>query len=161
MRTMIVPAMKRYPRVRFVHLNYLPKAEPDDVLPVVAIARLYGGEAFAALPSIVAPPSANIYFLDCGAPRTQIQYAAGGEAAYRWFAHALVAGNASAHSLVIADPDGGEPLVGPAAENGPMGAVMPAPPGHPSPGPPFRPRPPPPRQPATPGARAWRASSPR
>jgi len=42
-------------RLFFVHLNYLPKAGPDDVRPVAAIARLYGGEAFVALPSIVAP----------------------------------------------------------------------------------------------------------
>jgi len=124
MRTMIAPAMKRYPRVRFVHLNYLPKAEPDDVLPVAAIARLFGGEAFVALSSIVAPPSADIYFLDCGTPRTPIRYAEKHEAAYRWFAHVLVAVNASAHPLVIANPDGGEAIVVPAAENGSMGTLI-------------------------------------
>jgi len=62
MRTMIVPVMKRYPRIRFVHLNYVPAVTPESVAPIVAIARKYGGEAFVALPSINAPPTTDVYF---------------------------------------------------------------------------------------------------
>jgi len=118
MRTMVVPAMRRYPRVRFVHLNYLPRTDDADVLAPAALARLYGSDAFVAMPDVVATPAASLYFLDAGKPLTPIRRAAGGEAAYRWFEHLLVAVNASAQPLVVANRDRGAAVVIPPPERG-------------------------------------------
>lgn len=52
MRKLIAPAKKRYPRVRFVHLNYVDQLTPAAVERIVRIARAHGDEAFVTLPSI-------------------------------------------------------------------------------------------------------------
>lgn len=52
MRKLIAPAKKRYPRVRFVHLNYVDTLSRDSVERIVRIARAHGDEAFVTLPSI-------------------------------------------------------------------------------------------------------------
>ena len=56
----IVPAMKKYPRVKFVHLNYADDARPVE--QIIEIARKYGGDAFVATPD-VAPILSNAYFV--------------------------------------------------------------------------------------------------
>jgi hypothetical protein len=67
MKTMIAPAMAKYPRVRFAHLNYIGEASPETIAVVVAVARLFGGEGFVAAPTLEAERDA-IYFRDFGAP---------------------------------------------------------------------------------------------
>ena len=52
MRTLIAPAKEKYPRVRFVHLNYVDALTPDAVARIVRIARAHGDEAFVTLPSL-------------------------------------------------------------------------------------------------------------
>jgi hypothetical protein len=103
MRTIVAPVMKRYPRVRFVHLNYMANVDGHSVEPVVAIARLFGADAFVALPSISAPPSTGIYFEEPGPAETPIRRAAGGLVAYRRFEHQLVVVNMSPHPFAIGD----------------------------------------------------------
>jgi len=51
-RTLIAPAKKQYPRVRFVHLNYVDELTPRAVETIVGIARRHGDEAFVTLPSL-------------------------------------------------------------------------------------------------------------
>ncbi|HYO78854.1 MAG TPA: hypothetical protein VE010_20500, partial [Thermoanaerobaculia bacterium] len=48
MPELILPHAKRYPHVRFVHLNYLDERDPVRLERIVATARLYGHEAFVA-----------------------------------------------------------------------------------------------------------------
>jgi Protein kinase domain len=62
MRQLIVPAQKKYPRVRFVHLNYLDAPDPASVAKVIAIARRFGGEAYVTTPSLDLPVDAPAYF---------------------------------------------------------------------------------------------------
>lgn len=52
MQELIAPARKKYPRVRFVHLNYVDVLTPRDVAAIVRIARAHGDEAFVTLPSL-------------------------------------------------------------------------------------------------------------
>lgn len=52
MSKLIAPAKKKYPRVRFVHLNYVDALTPAAVETIVRIARAHGDEAFVALPSL-------------------------------------------------------------------------------------------------------------
>jgi len=85
MRHLIAPVRKRYPRVRFVHLNYVTNAE--DAARVIAIARLYDMDAFAALPAIT-PIFIDDYFRDFGKPLTPIHHEIG--TAWRRFAHGTV-----------------------------------------------------------------------
>jgi hypothetical protein len=67
MRALIEPAAQRYPRVRFGHLNYVSAPDPETILLAFSIARVFGGEAFVATPSIEGEES-DVYFLDLGAP---------------------------------------------------------------------------------------------
>ncbi|HEX3069536.1 MAG TPA: hypothetical protein VHX14_13275 [Thermoanaerobaculia bacterium] len=85
MRHLIAPVQKRYPRVRFVHLNYV--ATIEDAERVLAIARLYDMDAFAALPSIT-PILIDDYFRDFGKPLTPIHREK--EIAWRRFEHGTV-----------------------------------------------------------------------
>ena len=62
MRELIVPAAKRYPRVRFVHLNYIDHPDPGHVREIVDIARRYGHEAFVALPDVTRIAVHDVYF---------------------------------------------------------------------------------------------------
>lgn len=52
MRELIAPAKKKYPRVRFVHLNYVDSLTPEAVDKITRIARANGDEAYVTLPSI-------------------------------------------------------------------------------------------------------------
>jgi hypothetical protein len=52
MLELIAPAKKKYPRVRFIHLNYVDTLTPDAVERIVRIARAHGDEAFVTLPTL-------------------------------------------------------------------------------------------------------------
>jgi hypothetical protein len=52
MSRLLAPAKKKYPRVRFVHLNYVDTLAPDVIEAIVRIARAHGDEAFVTLPSL-------------------------------------------------------------------------------------------------------------
>jgi hypothetical protein len=100
MRNLIAPVQRAYPRVRFVHLNYLDTLDQAAVARVVAIARLYGADAFVAQPSISGGTLGYAYFADLGAPRPHVESTAK-RTAYRFFARGLVAANFGAAPLSI------------------------------------------------------------
>jgi len=56
MRKLIAPAKKRYPRVRFVHLNYVDRLDAPETKSIESIARRFGDAYFVALPSVVGTP---------------------------------------------------------------------------------------------------------
>jgi hypothetical protein len=62
MRQWILPAAERYPNVKFVHLNYVEVADDASIVPVIAIARMYGHEAFVALPDVTKTAIHDVYF---------------------------------------------------------------------------------------------------
>ncbi|HEX6640271.1 MAG TPA: hypothetical protein VF215_04120, partial [Thermoanaerobaculia bacterium] len=49
MQSTILPAARAYPHVRFIHLNYADDASDAAIVPAIAIARMYGQEAFVGL----------------------------------------------------------------------------------------------------------------
>ena len=59
MKRLIGPAMKAFPGVRFVHLNYTN--DPDEIPRILEIAHRFGGEAFVAHPDVTAFES-DVYF---------------------------------------------------------------------------------------------------
>lgn len=90
MEHLIVPAQRKYPRVRFVHLNYVDTLTDEAIAPVVAIARLYDGSAFVTLQSLAANDTSNLYFEDLGRAKPRVELRTG---AYRVFEHGLAAAN--------------------------------------------------------------------
>ena len=52
MRKLIAPVKKRYPRVRFIHLNYVDDLTSVAVESIVRIARAHGDAAFVTQPSL-------------------------------------------------------------------------------------------------------------
>lgn len=90
---LIAPVQLAYPRVRFVHLNYLDAPDARAIAMVVATAKLFDAEAFVATPSIRLATS-DVYFADLGAPRPR-------SGSQRFFANGVVAVNRSARPLRV------------------------------------------------------------
>jgi len=67
MRKLIAPVMKKYPRVRFEHLNYVDTPASPLVSEIIDIARRYDAEAFVTLPSLAAAIETEAYFERRGA----------------------------------------------------------------------------------------------
>jgi hypothetical protein len=63
MRQWILPVAERYPHVQFIHLNYVDVADDTTIVPVIAIARMYGQDAFVALPEVTATAFHDAYFV--------------------------------------------------------------------------------------------------
>lgn len=71
MEKLIAPVQRAYPRVRFVHLNYLDAPDAETIAAVVATAKLFDAEAFVATPSIRLVPS-ELYFADLEKPAVRL-----------------------------------------------------------------------------------------
>ncbi len=97
-RKLISPAQRRYPRVRFAHINYLTKADPKTIEQIIAIARLYDHDAFLAMADLSKVIETDLYFFDLGRPKPRVETARG---AYRDFENGFVAYNASAKPMKV------------------------------------------------------------
>ncbi|HEY0160821.1 MAG TPA: hypothetical protein VGF28_26285 [Thermoanaerobaculia bacterium] len=73
MPELILKEARRYPHVRFVHLNYLERADPQKIESILATARLFGQEAFVALPDVFRTAFSELYFVDLGRPTGDIR----------------------------------------------------------------------------------------
>lgn len=101
LRTVIEPLTVRYPRVRFLHLNYAGLRAGGGVIPlVVAVARLFDGEGYVAS-AAPANERDEIYFRDFGKPLSPRVEVANGDAAYRLFECGIIAVSASLHAVTI------------------------------------------------------------
>ena len=105
MTNMIEPIMVRYPQVRFGHLNYIDRTDPESIRLVVAVAQLFGGEGFVASPSRADEVNA-IYFRDPGKPLGPRVDSEDRQASHRYFEHGLIVVTASPQPITIAN-DGG------------------------------------------------------
>jgi hypothetical protein len=97
-RKLILPAQRKYPQVRFTHINYLSAFDAKKVEEIVAIARLYGNDAFIARTDITTPVETDLYFLDLGEPKPRVETASG---AYRQFERGFVAFNAGTKPMRV------------------------------------------------------------
>lgn len=64
MRKLIAPARKKYPRVRFAHLNYVDAPASPLVKKIIDIARRFDADAFVTLPSLNQAIETEAYFGD-------------------------------------------------------------------------------------------------
>lgn len=62
MRKLIAPAMKKYPQVRFEHLNYVDAPDSPLINEIIDIARRYDAAAFVTLPSLATAIETESYF---------------------------------------------------------------------------------------------------
>ncbi|HYK02090.1 MAG TPA: hypothetical protein VE974_10055 [Thermoanaerobaculia bacterium] len=85
MPELILKPASRYPRVRFVHLNYLEEGDPQRIERILATARLFGHDAFVAMPDVARTAFSDLYFLDLGKPTGEIRR--DGLTAMRTFEH--------------------------------------------------------------------------
>jgi len=95
MHHLIAPAQRAYPRVRFVHLNYVDALDERAVEEISAIARLYDADAFIATPTLT---QGTALLFDFGRARPRVETR---RTAYRVFEHAIVAANFSDTPLKI------------------------------------------------------------
>ena len=102
MTKMIEPIVLRYPKVRFGHLNYIDRGDPESVGLVVAVAQLFGGEGFVASPSLIDEVN-PIYFRDAGKPLGPRVDAKDGQSSHRFFEHGLIVVTASPHGITLAN----------------------------------------------------------
>lgn len=90
MRNLIEPARKRFPRVRFAHINYVDDRTLTD--EIVAIARLFDAQPVVALRDVAATVQDELLVYDFGKPLS-------GGATHRFFERGFVAYNAGAKPL--------------------------------------------------------------
>lgn len=94
MRNLIEPARKKYPHVRFAHINYVDDVSLVD--EIVAIARLFDADAVVALRDVAATVQDDLLAFDFGALRSR-------GANYAFFENGFVAYNPSGKPLRVRD----------------------------------------------------------
>jgi hypothetical protein len=120
MRAMIDPVRVRYPKVRFVHLNYLDTMRAEEITTIIAAARLFGDEAFVTS-SAVEPAGDEIhddYFIDLGEAKGPVRTAS--RVARRDFEHGSIAVNFAGQEVL------NEGTRIPGSPNGVHGIIRPA-----------------------------------
>jgi hypothetical protein len=112
MRTMIEPVVTRYPKVRFAHLNYADAADGEAIRLAVAVAQLFGGDAYVASQDLQHEQD-DIYFRDPGPPAGPRVDWAEDTGAHRFFEHGLIAVSASPVPVTIDRACGGAVTIPP------------------------------------------------
>ncbi len=114
MENLIAPAMRKFPRVRMVHVNYAAGATRDVARArrySLACARVFGQEAYTMVPGAPAAEEDDHYAMDLGRPIGQRMDDSSQSIAWREFERGIVAVNGSSQparitSLGLALPDG-------------------------------------------------------
>lgn len=104
MRNLIAPVRKKYPRVRYAHINYLDEVEPSRIAEVVGIARLFDAGAVVAAPGTARTIASDLLLLDLGALKKE-------GPSYRVFERGFVAYNPSARPLRVSNREAYEDAV--------------------------------------------------
>ena len=91
---LVMPAQRKWPRVRFVHVNYAAPGDEHALLYGYAGAKLFNQDAYLIMPSDSAAEQSSVYGTELGSPLTDNyeQDAAAG-AAWRYFQNGVVAIN--------------------------------------------------------------------
>lgn len=103
LKNLIAPVQRKFPRVRFAHINYLDVIERTRVAQLVAVSTLFDAEAVVARPDITQLVADELLLLDLGPGEKRVDRASG---AYRFFARGFVAYNAGAKPMRIASRGG-------------------------------------------------------
>ena len=89
MRTMIEPLVARYPHTRFAHLNYVDGHDANTIAVAIAVAQIFGGEAYVSAPEIEHEQH-NLYFRDPGTPVAARVEWPNGNGTHRFFDRGLI-----------------------------------------------------------------------
>lgn len=98
MRNLIGPARRKYPHVRYAHINYVDAPERARIPAIVAIARLFDAQPVVAVRDIGTSIESDLLLLDLGEPKAPA-------GPYRFFERGFVAYNASAKPLRVPNRD--------------------------------------------------------
>ncbi len=96
MQHMIEPVRRKFPQVRFAHINYVDPADVSQVAAVVAIARLFDTQAVVARSDAATTIESNLLLLDFGEPLE-------GNNTHRFFERGFVAYNPTSKTRRIAN----------------------------------------------------------
>lgn len=94
MRRLIEPARRKYPHVRFAHINYVDAADAASVAHIVAVTRLFDADAVVALPHLAKAVESPLMLLDLGKPGVR-------DGSVRFFGNGMVAFNPARKALRI------------------------------------------------------------
>ena len=98
MENLLAPARRRFPRVRFAHINYLDDGDREQIAEIVAITRLFDAEPVVAHPTLAMMFRSDLLLLDLGRPLPRIDNAT---SAYRFFERGFMGYNAGTQALRI------------------------------------------------------------
>ncbi|HEX6178225.1 MAG TPA: hypothetical protein VF057_07690 [Thermoanaerobaculia bacterium] len=90
MENMIAPVMRRYPQVRFAHLNYITGPDRAATRVVSAVSEIFGANGYAAT-NVTADEIDPVYFLAPGTARSHVIDHGDGAGAHRFFERGLIA----------------------------------------------------------------------
>ncbi|HYH09438.1 MAG TPA: hypothetical protein VEK11_20490 [Thermoanaerobaculia bacterium] len=100
MNHLIAPVRKKYPRVRYAHINYV---NSTDVAPIVAIARLWDAEPVVTTPDVAQMIESELLLLDLGEGQKRVERTTG---AYRFYEKGFIGYNAGKKSMRVTNPRG-------------------------------------------------------
>lgn len=98
MERLIAPVRRRFPRVRFAHINYVDALDPQRATEIVAITHLFDAEPVIAHPTLTRMMRSELLLLDLGAPAARVDRPHG---SYRFFERGFVAYNAGATPMRV------------------------------------------------------------
>jgi hypothetical protein len=98
MEHLIAPVRRRFPRVRFAHINYLETADPKRIAEIIALTRLFDAEPVIAHPTLTTMYRNELLLLDLGDGSPRVDRPHG---AYRFFERGFVAYNAGATAMRV------------------------------------------------------------
>jgi hypothetical protein len=88
MNHLIAPVRKKYPKVRYAHINYVTG---DDLQKIIAIAKLWDADAVVARPDLSTMFESDLFHLDLGAAGKRVERTSG---AYREYEKGFIGYNA-------------------------------------------------------------------
>lgn len=102
MKNLIDPARKKYPAVRFAHINYVE--DPFLTDEIVAISRLFDASPVVALRDVAATVRSDLLLFELGAPRSR-------GVNHRFFERGFVAYNPTGKALRVSNREAFEDAV--------------------------------------------------
>ena len=99
---LVVTAQRKWPRVRFVHVNYAAPGDKHALLYGYAGAKLFNNDSYLIMPSDSGAEQSPVYGFDAGRPLTaSYEQDADAGAAWRRFERCVVAINSGASAYTI------------------------------------------------------------
>lgn len=105
MRNLLGPIRRKFPDVRYAHINYVDEAEPARLAAIVAISLLFDAQPVIAKQDVATTIESELLLLDLGEPKSTLT------GSHRFFERGFVAYNASAKTLRVPNDDEYEDVV--------------------------------------------------